>query len=200
MQSLRSRCLLLTGLFAMAIVVVASGDVPEASSSPHWPIEDSAFHVDGWVVSPATTELTNSIEYVTRQYRRLGDGATVTLTVSTSPASKRIYRTGPEVPFLGSGYTVEGTPQATRWGALMAHRGDDTWLQLHTYGERRGQFGNGLQAWGFSVMDTLLGNSNDYYIARIVALLPQIDSASEEAAVQLADGVFPRLADWYSRL
>jgi hypothetical protein len=198
MQSLRSRYLLLIGLFAAAIVVVATADVPEASS-PRWPTEDSVYQLDGWVVSPATAELTNSIEYVTRQYRRMDGGETVTLSVSTSPASKRIYRAGAEVPFLGSGYTVEAAPQTTHWGAMTARRGDEMWLQLYAYGERRGQLGNGVRAWGFSVLDTVLGQSNDYYIARVVVLMPRTDSASAQAALQLADGVFPRLADWYSK-
>jgi hypothetical protein len=68
-------------------------------------------------------------------------------------------------------------------------------LQVSIYGERRGQFGAGTVAWGLTVVDSLLGRANDYYLARLVA---PYDESTAATVSGLADTLFPRLAAYYA--
>jgi hypothetical protein len=202
MQNLHCRFLILTGLFAASLVALEMFRPSTGPEAPRWPAEESLYQVDGWQVAAQTTELANGTEYVTRDYRNL-TGQRATLTISTSPVSKRVYRAGPDVPFLGNGYVVEPAPRLVSasgayQGTLVARRGDESWLQMYAYGERRGQFGAGALAWGLSVVDNLAGQPNDYYLVRVVVPFNNDDELEAQAAESLADTLFPRVAAWYA--
>jgi hypothetical protein len=132
---------------------------------------------------------------VTYTYTAADAGPRATVVVSTSPIAKAIYRAGAAVPFLGNGYTVEPLPASGNRDAFVARRGDEAWLQVSVYGERRGQFGSGPVAWALSTLDSLLGAPSDYYLARIVVPYTPENLAR---ATALADTLFPRLASYYA--
>ena len=203
MHGLHARYLILIALFLGAFALMAVLDVPAGDQSPQWPVDDSLFNVDGWIAGEARVEFANGAAYVTREFQTADGESAATLSLATSPAAKRIYRAGPEVPFLGNGYTVaeapsELVPAAADLGALVARRGDDQLLVIHTYGERRGRFGNGGGAWFLNLFDAVLGAPNDYYIGRVMARLDGDDQTSAHAAVALAHSLFPRIATWYA--
>ena len=205
MHGLHARYLILIGLILCAIAVIAVLDVPTADESPQWPVDDNLFNVDGWIAGEARVEFANGAAYVTREFQTLDGASGATLSIATSTAAKRIYRAGPEVPFLGNGYTVAEAPSDLvpvaaegAGGALVARRGDDQLLVIHTYGERRGRFGNGAGAWALNIFDAVLGEPNDYYIARVMTRLDRGDQASARAADALAHTLFPRIATWYA--
>jgi hypothetical protein len=205
MQSFRSRSVVLIVLLMAALAVTALADTADASVAPRWPADPASLQVDGWIAGAPSADPENGAVYVSRDYRNAASGVTATLTISTSPAAKRIYRAGPEVPFLGNGYVVESAPstlvtQSGDRGALIARRGEERFLAIHTYGERRGRFDNGAIAWGLYAFDTALGRSNDYYLARVVIRLDgDDDNERGHLATALADDLFPRIAAWYSQ-
>jgi hypothetical protein len=205
MYGLQSRALVLTGLFLLATGVLRVLATSDASPAARWPMGDAMFQVDGWTVSSAKPEIINGVQFVSWTYQNASGNTTATLTLSTSPEAKRIYRAGPEVPFLGNGFTVQpmpalAQPRGAVQGALVGTRGDESWLQLTAYGEHRGALGNGPLAWGLTVFDTALGQRNDYYLARLLVPVSAsgTDPAVAGAAQTLADVVFARLASWYA--
>jgi hypothetical protein len=205
MQSTVVRYVVLLSLLTAVLAVTLLSDTPDASASPRWPEDPAVLGIADWSIGPTSAEAANGSVYVSRDYHSLSSDLTATLTISTSPVAKGIYRAGPEVPFLGSGYSVEPAPfslvpAAADRGALVARRGQDRFLAIHTYGERRGRFGNGAIAWGLDILDTVLGRSNDYYLARVVVRLDGDNDAERASlAMALADDLFPRIATWYGQ-
>lgn len=185
-----ARPLVLSVLFLLAAGLDLVLVRPKTEPAPRWPTDDVVFAVPGWSVGPQDIQEANGVRYVTRQYERQVDDLTLSLVLSTSPEAKRIYRAGPEVPFLGNGYSVE----PTAGGGFLAQRGAEAWLQVDAYGERRGLLGNGPLAWGLAVADTVIGEPNDYYLARVIG------PAGTDQAPVLAEAVFPRLAGWYGHV
>jgi hypothetical protein len=193
------RALVLTVLFVAAAILLVGISAPQVEATPRFPTDDAAYAVDGWKVNPQSIEGRSGVVYVTRGFQH-ADGTPARLTITTSPQVKLAYKAGADVPFLGNGYSVEPAPpelvapQANR-SAQIARRGTETWLQIATFGERRGAVGNGTLGWSLAVLDTLFGRPNDYYLARILVAY-QTDTAAH--AVELADALFPRLAGFYA--
>jgi hypothetical protein len=88
---------------------------------------------------------------------------------------------------------------AQQRGVSQMRRGEEGWLQLYAYGERRGLIGNGATGWAMAVFDTVIGQPRDYYLLRI--LVPTANNTPEaiRRASEVADVLFPRVADWYAR-
>lgn len=204
MQAVRRQYLILIGLFLIAGGVLATVDSPHPQSSPRWPTQDNVFAVDSWSMGTMHTELTNSIEYIDRSYRSRATGAEAVFSLATSPEAKRVYRASADVPFLGSGYSVESAPvelvpARANGGALLARRGDEIWLQIFAYGERRGTLGNGVAGWSAALLDATLARGNDYYLARLMAHMPSNDNLGlAQEASRLADILFTRVPAWYA--
>jgi hypothetical protein len=202
MQNIHLRFFVLIALFVSSVLAFGIVEPSNLPAAPRWPDQDSLYQVEGWQTTAPKVELANGTEYVTRDYDSL-TGQRATLTISTSPVAKRVYRAGAEVPFLGNGYVVEPAPHTlastgAAGGALVARKGDQSWLQIHVYGERRGQFGTGALAWALSVVDTMAGYPNDYYLLRIVVPFNDGDERELEAAESLAGTLFPRVGAWYA--
>jgi hypothetical protein len=188
----------LTAVAALATLLLAATTSNGVEPEPRFASDDATYAVDGWRVGPADMSGRQGVAFINREYTAV-DGVQLQLGITTSPEAKSVYRAGADVPFLGSGYSVEPAPTelvARMPGreALIARRGSQTWLQIASYGERRGLVGNGVSGWGLAIFDTLLGSPNDYYLVRIVGLY---DPVSASDAVQLADTLFPRLSGWY---
>ena len=184
-----ARSLVLTLVFALGAVLLFNVDAPQVDAAPRFPKE--SFAIDGWRNSEAQVEGRPGVAFVTREYQRLSDGARASLTITTSAQAKLVYRAGADVPLLGNGYTVETISPST----LIARRGNEAWVQIATFGERRGSFGNGASAWALAVFDTVLGRPNDYYLARVV--VPYDGDASVATATDLADTLFARVSAFY---
>ena len=203
MQTFQHRCLILAALLAAASVIMVGFDRPQAPRAARYPAEDAIFMVGDWEVGPPTTESANGVTIMSRMYWR-ADGMVVSLTLSTSPEAKRIYRAGADVPLLGNGYTVNPAPPslvppADARAAIIAQRGGELGLLLYGYGERRGFLGNGLQGWGLALFDATLARPNDYYVARAFTRLDGRDPSVLPDVVSLVGTVFPRLEGWYAR-
>lgn len=183
---------------AVAAVVVFSISPAASDPSPRYATEPSLYAVAGWHTGVPDIGGRPGVAFVTVPYRA-DSGTPAELDITTSPSVKAVYRAGVDVPFLGSGYTVESAPsdlvtQVPGREAQIARRGDEAWLQIASYGERRGMLGNGLYGWAAAIFDLALGHSNDYYLLRVVV---PTDAASAAAGVQLADTLFPRLVGFY---
>jgi len=198
------RALIATGILAVAAWLLSAINALPAPAAARYPTDADAalYAVDGWSVGPASVQERANTYFVTRAYRATDGRASAQLTLTTSPLAKEVLRAGADVPFLGSGFTVEPAPLALGPGlggaqAQVARRSGETWLQVAVFGERRGLVGNGALGWGLAVFDTLLGRPNDYYLLRVV--VPQGDQpAAGQTAVQLAQTLFPRLVAWYA--
>ena len=205
MQSVRLRSSFLIAILVAALAVTMLTDTADAGAVPRWPTDARTLEVSGWSAGQPSSEFANGAEYVSWAYRSGASNVNATVTISTSPVAKRIYRAGPEVPFLGNGFEVEPAPYSmvaptAGRGALIARRGDERFLAIHTYGERRGRLDNGVLAWGLNIFDTLLGRPNDYYLARvIVPLTGGNDDELGHMSTALADELFPRFAAWYGQ-
>jgi hypothetical protein len=194
------RPLILAVVAAAAAVLVASMTPAGAEPSPRFATDDMLYAVDGWRVGPPDIGGRPAVAFVSRDYRSAA-GTQAQLSITTSPFAKSVYRAGADVPFLGSGYAVtpaavDLVPVDANRQALIAQRGNESWLQLAAYGERRGVVGNGIAGWSFALFDLGFGRPNDYYLMRIV--MPY-DDANVRSGVQLADTLFPRLAAYYAR-
>ena len=132
---------------------------------------------------------------------RAGAAGTLTLVASHAP---KLYAAGAEVPFLGNGLAVEPAssdlvgPDEAGIGSLIARRGTERWLVLFAYGERRGLLGNGSLAWATAVVDGVLGQPNDYYKLYLMVRSDNLDESAQREVVDLARGLFPRIAAWYA--
>ncbi len=191
----------LLGALALTVINLQPTD---SARLPRWPTDGTEYLVSGWTDAPAGTESAWGITHVSRGYRR-ADGVRATLTISTSTEAKGLYKSAADLPYLGSGYTAEQVsaavvlPQPGREDELV-RRNDEAWLLLYQFGERRGLVGNALQRWALVGFDSLPGRPNDYYLLRLA--LP-VSSANQLAVAQagtdLADILFPRMADWYAQ-
>jgi hypothetical protein len=201
-QTVRARCLILALMFAPTAWLVGAMQ-PVGAAAARWPVEAALYAVPGWQVGPLSVERANGYTYATRVLGR-PDAPPVRLTITTDTSGKGIYRAGPGVPYLGSGYTVEAPPSTLQAalgpgeGALVARSGSNQWFDVHAYGERRGLLGNGPAAWGWLGLDLLLGRPNDYYLVRLVTTYAADDPASAQATVALANELLPRIAAWYA--
>lgn len=193
------RALILAAIAGLAAGVLASITPAGAAPSPRFAADEAMYVVDGWSVGAADISGRPGVAFVSRDYRS-PDGVQARFSITTSPQAKSVYRAGADVPLLGSGYSVapappDVVPPVPGREAQIARRGTEAWLQLALFGERRGVFGSGVQAWSLAVFDLALGHTNDYYLARI--LVPY-DATGPHAASQLADTLFPRLAAFYA--
>jgi hypothetical protein len=169
-----------------------------------WPESDSVYAVQGWTAGQQDVEQTGTAALVTREFRSTG-GTTATLTVVTSPTPK-LYGPGPEVPFLGTGYTVERAPAdlgsdlPDGIGELVAERGEERWIVVYAYGESRGFLGNGPVAWALALTDGVPGRPYDYFKLYLMARTDGgVGPDTDREVVELARTVFPHIASWYAR-
>jgi hypothetical protein len=198
--------LLLAALFAVVGVLSWTLLDARAAATPawRWPQDPSMFAVSGWSVSDQTLETGNGNTYVTRQYRPTDGGTPATVIVTTSQNVKTVYRAGADVPFLGSGYESAALPPeaiaaANGRNVSLLRQGGSGWLQVYAYGETHGQLGNGALGWGVAIFHTVLGQTTDYYLARVLVPSDGTDDvAVARRASQLADVLFPRIATWYA--
>lgn len=197
------RSLVLLGPLLVALALLLALGEPRAAAAPRWPTDDGLYQVPGWAVGPAAVESAWGTDHVTRTYQR-ASGPPATFALSTTPVAKSLYKSDADVPFLGSGFSVDAAPPsvvqpAPGRGAVIAYRGGEAWLMLYAFGERRGLLGNGAVGWGMAALDGLLARPNDYYLLRLLVPLAGMDAAPPTEAVALADTLFPRVAAWYSR-
>src|SRR5215218_5855494 len=90
---------------ALLVAIDRQPDVNEA----RWPAQPAAFVVASWTVGPETVEAQNGNQYVSRGFR--SQNARASLSITTSPEAKRVYRAAADVPFLGNGYVVDQAPR-----------------------------------------------------------------------------------------
>jgi hypothetical protein len=185
----RSVVLIAVLLIGASLVAVTGG--PRPAGNPRWPTADALFAVGGWTAGPESVSYANGATFVSRTFVR-PDAAPSTLTMVTN-TSPKLFVSGVEVPFLGTGYDV--SPVDGRQ-ALIASRGSERWLVEYGYGERRGLVGSGFMGWGLALFDGVFGRSNDYYKLYLTTALSDNDSAQQ--SVELADTLFPRIANWYA--
>ncbi|HEX8968005.1 MAG TPA: exosortase-associated EpsI family protein [Chloroflexota bacterium] len=202
MQTVNVRYVCLSLLLFLGAGLYALLGEPPGPGNPRWPTADDIYAVDSWSMAPPSVERINTADFVTRAYQS-PTGATATLTIQTYQAPK-LYAAGPEVPFLGNGYTVSPAPIEVPSaaddgvGALVAQRGAERWLVMYAYGERRGLLGNGPLAWALAVSDGILGRPNDYYKLYLMVRTDQADATPGQEASRLAHELFPRVAAWYA--
>jgi hypothetical protein len=201
MQGAQSRYLVLIALLVGAYLLVDSIAEGQPIRAARWPTEDAVYAVDGWSVGPEIVNPWWGYQNVVRVFRG-PDGLPATLLLVTAPEAKQIYRNDADLAFLGSGYTVSEAPQSVvppmgGRGAQIAQRGDERWLLLYAYGERRGLVTYPLLGWATAGFDGLLGRPNDYFLARVAVPIEHLDAPSVQRAVALADVLFARLASWY---
>ncbi|MGI9146810.1 MAG: hypothetical protein ACR2IK_09725 [Chloroflexota bacterium] len=198
--------ILIAGLLISAGLYAAAGEPPGAGAA-RWPVADDLYQVQPWAVGgEVVEENTNHAGLATRQVSRVyrsSDRGTATLTVLSNQAPK-LYGSGAEVPFLGGGYTVEpasGDPQlgvGDGVSGLIAEQGQQHWLVMYAYGERRGLLGNGPLPWSLAVFDAILGRPNDYYKLYLTAQTDPLDPRLNDDVAALAHTLFPRIAAWYA--
>jgi hypothetical protein len=191
MQGFGFRSVVLIAVLLVAATLVMATGGPRATANPRWPTSDALFTVDGWMSGAEHVDYANGATFVSRTFVR-SDAAPSTLTVVTN-TSPKLFVAGAEVPFLGTGYDV--SPVDGRQ-ALIASRGSERWLVVYAYGERRGLVGGGFMGWGLALFDGVFGRPNDYYKLYLTTALGENDSAQQ--SVELADALFPRIANWYA--
>src|SRR4051812_22149842 len=180
MPATKLRRVVLSAVLLAGAALYAVIGQPVGVGTPRWPEQsEPLYQVDGWLSGPLKAEQRNTAEFISRVYQS-PHGAPVTVTIETYQTPK-LYAAGPEVPFLGSGYTVKPasaelvSPAEAGVGSLVAQRGDDQWLVKYAYGERRGLLGNGPAAWAYAGWDLLLGRTNDYYKLYLTAHVGEPD-------------------------
>jgi hypothetical protein len=182
-----------------AALLVAINRQPEVADA-RWPAQQTTFSVDGWAVGPETVEAQNGNHYVSRLFR--SPDARASLSITTSPEAKRVYRAGADLPFLGNGYTVDPAPPSLvapsdAYTAAIVRREGELGLLLYAYGERRGLTGNGIPGWALVTSDGVLGRPNDYYLLRLYTPLTELDASETRPVAELAGELFPQIAAWY---
>jgi hypothetical protein len=194
------RALWLALVFGIAAVLLVVIDRQPDSNAARWPTQPDMFAVDGWAAGPETVEALNGNHYISRSYR--SQSARASLSITTAPEAKSVYRAGAAVPWLGNGYTAEQAstslvPPSNARQALIVRREGELGLLVFAYGERRGLVGSGLPGWALVIVDAVLGRQNDYYLLRLYAPLSQLDASATQPVAELADTLFPRLAGFY---
>lgn len=203
MQSTCVRALVLAAVLLLGAGLYAAVGRRE-NARPRWPESDTVYLAQGWVASAeSVSNGTDTTALITREFRS-PSGARATLTEVVSRAPK-VYGPGPEVPFLGTGYAVEGVPAtagsaigASDVGTLVANRGDERWLVMYAYGEDRGLLGNGPVAWALALADGILGRPDDYYKLYLAARTDGLGPEVDDEVAALARELFPRVAAWYA--
>jgi hypothetical protein len=196
------RPLIVAGVLVLAQAGLLVGDATRATGASAWPaIDDAAFQVSSATAGASAVEHAHGVDFLSRTYRA-ETGAPMLLTIATSAEAKNIYRAGPEVPFLGTGYAIEAAPPgAARGGsgsAFIARKPGSALLVMTAYGERRGALGNGIGAWAAAVFDRLAGQPNHYYLVGLTTEIRADDAEGTRRAIRLADDIFPRIAGWYA--
>jgi hypothetical protein len=205
-----------TGRLIAVLIVFAVGAVltwtvvpagPERSA--RIPDDDALYALPGWVASSPAVTLGQTDEDTRAVVRRVltadaGMQATLDLWTNPQPQAKMLFRKGPDRDFLGAGYVTESLAASfgpvPGGGALIARQGSETWLLVYTFGERRGRLGDGPVAWGLAEWDALLDQPNDYFLVRIALPFDALRSPPPvQAARQLSETLFPRLAAWYAQ-
>lgn len=204
-------CLILLAVLATALglqsVLVAGRSHPPA----RWPRDDAFFEVGGWSVTAEQADVTDNggswAVLVQRTYVHLSTSTSANLVMwsNPQPEARALFRKGPDRDYLGDGYVTEAAPTGLLaatpgGGAIIARRGEDAWLLVYMFGERRGALGNGPTAWAFGELDALLDRPNDYFLARLGIPYQAAEPPPGALADQLAAAMFPRLTDWYSRV
>jgi hypothetical protein len=201
MQATYARYLVLIAICLLGSAVYFAVGEPVSAGAPRWPRDESVYAASTWQMGPLNAgEGTNNTAQATRVYRSPG-GKLATLTIFSNQAPK-LYGAGAEVPFLGNGYVVEPLPTVAADSGihgLVARRGDEQWLVVYAYGERRGMIGNGPIAWTLALADGVLGRSNDYYKLYLAARVDDLDSSAARDVQALAASVFPRIASYYAQ-
>jgi hypothetical protein len=204
MPATAARCLILAAVLAVGNLLLLGIGQTRVAREARWPGDEAQqlYSVAGWTPQTPEVEPVYGTVLLQREYTR-PDGAPALLALTTTPEAKRIYKAGAEVPFLGSGYTVQPAPASLvppgpGRSALIARRGEEAWLVLATFGERRGRMGNGLLGWGLVALDSTLGIPNDYYRASVMAPLTNLDRREAEPIVELAETLFRSLEGWYA--
>ena len=202
MQITNARFLILITVLLVGAGVYAVIVQPVGAGTPRWPTDDSVYAAAGWTIGLIKVEHINTADFISRAYRA-EDGTVATLTIETHQSPK-LYAAGPEVPFLGSGFTVTSPPtgavavNSDAIGSLTAQQGPgDTLLVMYAYGERRGLLGNGAVGWSFAIADGLLGKPNDYYKLYLSTQTNSVNPALGADLSALAHTVFPNIASWY---
>jgi hypothetical protein len=203
MQTANARYAVVAALLLAGALVYGAAAETHGASGARWPSDDGVYMSAPWSMGPLAIEQSaNNTAIVTREYRDTNDDQ-ATLAIVTSQAPK-VYGPGAEVPFLGSGFTIEPAPLLVplagqaQIGALTAVRGQEQWLVIYAYGERCGLLGNGPRAWMQAALDGLRGSPNTYYKLYLLTRLDRSDPATNNAAAQLAATVFPDVAAWYA--
>jgi hypothetical protein len=204
MQTATIRCIVLSVVLLVGAALYAMIGQPQGVGTPRWPsASDPLYLLNGWASGPLHAEQINTAEFISCDYQS-PHGLPMTLTIETYQTPK-LYAAAPEVPFLGSGYSIASPPADMApgsdegVGSLVAQRGDDDrWLVMYAYGERRGLLGNGPLAWSFAVSDLLLGRANDYYKLYVTAHVSALDPQVESDVAEFARTMFPRVQQWYA--
>ena len=202
MQSAAVRCLILIAVLAAGTWLLATATPPRVPAAARWPTDEKVYAAGGWTAGPPTVEHASGAYAVRRDFVDAA-GTVAHLVVVTSTEAKSVYRVGAEVPFLGSGYTVDPAPPslvppAPGRRALLARREDDRWLILTAMGERRGLVGNGVYGWTLVALDAMAGRANDYVRLHLLIPFDRLDADQGRAVAALGDTLFARLASWYA--
>jgi hypothetical protein len=201
MPSTQHRCLILIMVLTAGWGLLVGTQKPEPPAT-RWPTDEDLFQVSNWQVSPPTVERPYGDVHVLTRHYSSSNVVKASLVVKTDHEAKNIYRAGIELGYQGGGYTVEPAPTdlvptAPASGALVVSGQDKRWLVLYTHGERRGLLGSGPLAWTLATADGLLGQPGDYYQLTLLSRLDAVDPSSARQITELADILFPRVADWY---
>ena len=185
MQGSTIRYLILTAVLSAGALAFAALSSP-ASLAPRLPTEEELFFVGGWNLVGGSSGRIDDTAFITREY--VTGGAAARFVLKTGTAAKAVYRAGPEVPFLGSGFSVTPAPAKVQpmlvgMSGLIAQRGDESYLIIYAYGGRRGVFGNGPLGWSLATVDGVAAQPNDYYL---MTLLAPFNPVTPEAVGQTA--------------
>ena len=201
-------------LILLAVLVVGLGLAGWLASPPRqtqgrWPTDDALFNVSGWAVDSGQVGLgqdpDSTAVLLQKTYRNLttAQPAYLAMWSNPQPEARALFRKGPDRDFLGAGFTTQPAPESLvpvvpGGGALIASKGDEQWLLIYMFGERRGAVGNGRKAWFYGEMDALLDQPNNYFLARVSIPFKYIDAPLAASANDLASTVFARLTAFYA--
>jgi hypothetical protein len=197
------RYLTLAAVLLAGAALYATLGVAHGAGNARWPGAEVDLHAAGWSAGQFSIDQDSTqTAIVSRVFKSSESGVAARMTVVTS-GSPKLYAAGAEVPFLGTGYQVETpgqelVPTRSPVKALVARRGTEQWLVLYAYGERRGLLGNGPLAWSLAISDGLLGRENDFYKLYLLVPADQVDPHLGLEAANLADSIFPQVANWYA--
>src|SRR5438128_665825 len=108
MQSTTSRYLILAAMLSLGALAFSVVARSVTQGPVRWPTEEQFVSAEGRSSQPGSTERINDTQFVTREYAKGGTAAS--LVIKTGTAAKGIYRSGPDVPFLGTGFSITRAP------------------------------------------------------------------------------------------